>query len=133
MPNNKVFSFKKNERLYLKKQIDALFGGGKTRALTAYPIRLIYKPVARLPHEAKAQILISVPKRHLKHAVDRNRVKRQLREAYRLNKQLLVSLLNKENEEGVDMAFVWLDNKLYSSEVVHKHVINLLTRLNEKL
>ena len=89
MTDKGAFSFRKSERIHSLKQIDELFGGGKSRALSAFPIRVVYRYVHRLPTEAPFQVLISVPKRNLKHAVDRNRVKRQLREAYRLNKHLL--------------------------------------------
>ena len=133
MTDKGAFSFRKSERIHSLKQIDELFGGGKSRALSAFPIRVVYRYVHRLPTEAPFQVLISVPKRNLKHAVDRNRVKRQLREAYRLNKHLLFNSKQKDSDKGMDMAFIWLDSQLYDSEKVHHNIVNLLTRLAEKL
>ena len=98
MTDKGAFSFRKSERIHSLKQIDELFGGGKSRALSAFPIRVVYRYVHRLPTETPFQVLISVPKRNLKHAVDRNRVKRQLREAYRLNKHLLFNSKQKRRE-----------------------------------
>lgn len=74
-------------------------------------------------------ILISVPKRLFKHAVDRNRVKRQIREAYRNNRELI------KTPEGkvIHIAFIWLDSKHYPTEVVEAKVKNLLTRMTEKI
>ena len=76
----------KAERLHSKKLIDDLFGGGHSKAMSAFPIRLVFMPA---PEGESSQMLISVPKRYFHRANKRNRVKRQLREAYRLNKHLI--------------------------------------------
>ena len=78
----------KRERLSGHKQIDALFGGG-SQSVTVYPIRTVYRLSACSEGQPPVRLLVSVPKRHFKHAVDRNLVKRQLREAYRQEKHLL--------------------------------------------
>ena len=83
--------------------------------------------------EPQAKMLVSVPKRCFKRAVKRNRVKRQLREAYRLNKQQLLSHLATTPEKGVAMAFIWLDNKLYDHDVVDRQMRKLLKRIVETL
>jgi ribonuclease P protein component len=127
----------KEERIYSKKIIDALFQGDRSRSLSAFPLRAVYMP---LPSEqeasekstsetvarSKAKILISVPKRCFKHAVKRNRVKRQIREAYRKHKSIVGSY-------EIALAFIWLDNKLRDSEEVEDRVINLLHRIEEHL
>lgn len=133
MPAQGAFSFKKAERIYLKKQIDALFDGAAGKALSAFPLRMVYRSVAREAGEASAQVLISVPKRCLRHAVDRNRAKRQIREAYRLNKCVLLDVFSKKESAGVDIAFIWLDKQCHDSEEVQRRVLNLLKRLSERL
>ena len=77
------------------------------------------------------QLLVSVPKKHFKRAVKRNRVKRQVREAYRLQRQI-VSLKVKD-KQSVVMAFIWLDDKLWPTEMVKQKVGNLMQRISEKL
>ena len=78
-------------------------------------------------------LLISVPKKRFKHAVKRNRVKRQLREAFRLHKASLYQALEHSGKPGVVMAFIWIGDKLCDSSTVERRVANLLERLAEKL
>lgn len=80
--------------------------------------------------EPNAQMMVSVPKRLLRHAVKRNRVKRQVREAYRHNKYIVH--LDKA-EEKVIMAFIYLDKKLNDSNKVAASVKRLMERVNECL
>ena len=84
--------------------------------------------------EADASILISVPKKRFKHAVKRNQVKRQVREAYRRNKHILLDVLKaQETPVKMIMAFIWLDNKIHSSEEVEHKVKKLLTHISENI
>ena len=77
------------------------------------------------------KVLLSVPKRKLRHAVDRNRAKRQLREAYRLNKAILLHALGEK--KGLHLAFMWLSDKPVASELVSKKLVNLLHRIAEQV
>ncbi len=87
-------TFGKDEKLKKKKYFDALFQHGK--GFTTYPVRIIYLPFTAQNFEnldenlpTKSQFAVAVPKKKFKHATDRNRIKRQIREAYRLNKSVL--------------------------------------------
>lgn len=80
------YSFPKGERLHSKKRIAELFSKGSSFNL--YPLRFVYlKPGP--PSANPPQVLVSVSKKYFKKAVDRNRIKRQLREAYRHHRHLL--------------------------------------------
>lgn len=134
MPAQHPFALKKEERISSRKLIEQLFNGGKSRAMTAFPIRMVYMPHLRdAEEEPQAQILVSVPKRHFKRAVKRNRVKRQIREAYRLNKRLLLDGMEAAPEKSVAIAFVWIDSNLRTTSEVETRVSSLLTRLRERL
>lgn len=121
--------FPKAEHLCLRNDIDNLFTAG-AKALTAFPLRIVYREVIHR-EGPKVKVLLSVPKRKLRHAVDRNRAKRQLREAYRLNKTILLEAL--PPHQGLHLAFMWLSDKPMNSTFVEKKLINLLQRVGEQL
>ncbi len=79
-------TFNKKERLKSKKQIDLLFTEGKS--IAKYPIRLVYRKTTS-EDDIKIKTAVSVSKRHFKNAVDRNHIKRLLRESYRKNKYIV--------------------------------------------
>lgn len=113
----------KEERLCSRKALDELFAGGH-RSLSAFPLRAVFMPT----EEPGVRILVSVPKRHFKRAVKRNRIKRQVREAYRLQKELLGSIAG-----GLNIAFLWTSADLLPSDRVHQKMQNLLIRIHEAL
>ncbi|ALI99318.1 ribonuclease P protein component [Rufibacter tibetensis] len=79
------YRFPKEERLRSKKLIEQLFREGSS--FNSYPLRFVALHVP-VPSELPVQVLVSVSKRNFKKAVDRNRLKRQMREAYRLHKHV---------------------------------------------
>lgn len=90
------YTFRKAERLCARRLIDPLFQAGKS--FNVYPLRFVYgHPAAgthvSTPPTEPMQVLLSVSKRHFKRAHDRNRIKRQLREAWRHQKHRLVQPL----------------------------------------
>ena len=130
---DKKYTLNKSERLNSKKLIERLFAGGN-KSFPAFPLRVVYMPLAPEENTADASILISVPKKRFKHAVKRNLVKRQIREAYRHNKYILLDALNaKDTPTKMVLAFIWLDNKIYSTEQVAYKVKKLLIHIAEEI
>lgn len=121
----------KKERLCSVTAIDRLFNAG-SRSTAAFPIRMVYRVEERQAGQEPVQVLVTVSKRHFHHAVQRNRVKRQLREAYRRHKQQLAQLLA-PSDKCVFIAFIWQDGKLWNSADIEKRLNLLLTRLSDKL
>lgn len=122
----------KSERLCSKKLIETLFSG-KGRSMSAFPVRVVYLKLSRTEHEPQAEMLVSVPKRCFKRAVKRNRVKRQVREAFRMHKQQLLDKMKDHADEKLIMAFIWLDDKLHDSTDVESRISVLVNRISEKL
>lgn len=136
MTDARRFTFKKQERICSKLLIDKLFGGGKSHSMVAFPLRAVYwvqEKENKTDENPQIKILISVPKKHFKRAVKRNRAKRQIREAYRKNKYLLLDELENNPQKEVLLAFIWLDNQLHETEAVEIKVQNLLQRIAEKI
>lgn len=122
------------ERIKSRKQLETLFAGGKSRSMVAYPVRLVYMTQDSDRLSPELMVMVSVSKRHFKHAVDRNRVKRQLREAYRLNKGILAPTAERlGDKKTLSMAFIWLADELMPTNRVEKSVVGLLERLNERM
>lgn len=111
-------TFRKAERLNKKKLIDRLFQEGKSlyvNPIKCYSIEIQEKSSSRI------QILIAVPKRNIKRAVDRNLIKRRIREAYRLNKHSLIRKLD-ENDTNLLLAFVYTDRSLKDYKTIENAV-----------
>ncbi len=131
MPPSGPFALDKSERITGRKMVDALFSGGESRSMSYYPVRAVFR---LMPFSgARVRILVSVPKRFLHHAVDRNRVKRQLRESYRLHKEILLAGMSGNAGSTLVVAFIWQGHKVEPSEGVSRRVVSLMTRISEKI
>ena len=120
-------TFRKRERMTSHLLMEALFENGSCQSVSAFPLRAVYQTISRQNDHGPAQILISVPKKRFKHAVDRNRVKRQIREAYRQQKQLLWESMA-ENQE-ILVGFIWLSDRHFPSKEVEARVAKILQRI----
>ncbi|MEO1011293.1 MAG: ribonuclease P protein component [Bacteroidota bacterium] len=119
------YTFPKEERLKRKKLWDALFKRGKS--VISYPIKLIYLSTA-LPQDVKIQTAVAVPKRNFRKAVQRNRIKRLLREAYRLNKPLVFN-----NSEGkFAFLFLYIGKEMPDFEDIAKSMVIVLKKFLKK-
>lgn len=119
----KKFGFPKAERLTGKKTIEELFKSGSS--LFVHPFLLKYK----ITDEQVHRVLISVPKKKFKRAVDRNLIKRRFREAYRLNKHLIYS----EHTSFCHVGFIYQDSKILSFAEIEQKLLILLNRLNAEI
>ncbi|NQW36923.1 MAG: ribonuclease P protein component [Flavobacteriales bacterium] len=114
-----AFTFQKQEKLKHKKLIEQLFKEGKS--ISKFPLRLVYLQINH-DGDKPLQAGFSVPKRNFKHAVDRNLLKRRIREAYRLNKEEVY----KEISNKYILMFIYLDKNIKSSDEIHPIMEQLL-------
>ena len=123
-------TFKKSERLCRQLLMDRLFQGDN-RSVSAYPLRAVFLPVEQTEQQG-VSVLISVPKKRFHDAVDRNRVKRQIREAYRKCKHELVGQ-SVAREQGLLIAFIYVSAQMEPSAYIEKRVKRLLDKIGEML
>jgi ribonuclease P protein component len=122
----KRFRFTKAEHLKSRKQIDGLFAEGK--AVSVFPVRAIYR---FLPAEkGSLQVGVTASKKNFKRAVDRNRIKRLLREAYRLQKEELV-LQVKASQKAGSLFFIYTDKAIADFETIKTAMAKCLHRLSK--
>lgn len=124
-------TFPKQERMVSRLLIESLFGGRSSHSVVNFPLRIVYTTRERQPQDAPIQIMVSVSKKHFKHAVDRNRVKRQIREAYRRNRQVIAEGMPEDKQ--LLMACVWLSDEHCPSAEIERKMVSLMRRVSEKL
>jgi len=124
-----MFTFKKAEKLCSKKDIELLYKSGSSK--TFYPLKIFWK-VSKFESKYPTRVLITVPKRLYKRAVDRNLMKRRIREAYRYAKpNLYAELLKKELQ--LDILIMYVGKEKEEFVVVQKSLETGLKKLNEVL
>ena len=121
-------TFSKNERLCSRKEIERLFANGT--AITASPLKLIYILRSELPAES-CKTMFVVPKRSFRKAHDRNKLRRRIREAFRISKHDLYNNL-KEKRIALSMAILYTGKKATDFAVIDKVLKELLQKLMAK-
>ena len=137
----KQFTLNKSERLKKRTAIDRLFKEG--RSFSIYPFKVVYffKPLSTDSSEKEETLKefsslkfgVSVSKRNFKKAVFRNRIKRLMREAYRVEKfELSESLKTKENI-GLEVFFIYTGKELPLFTFVQEKMKNIVQRLLQEI
>ena len=122
------YTLGKEERLKSRKTIELLFREGK--AFTIFPFRVIYlrRDLAEVPQLVQLQAGFTVSTRHFKNATDRNRIRRLVKESYRLQKhQLLQQYEGKET--GLSVFFIYVGKEVPLHELIREKMNGVLQRL----
>jgi len=123
-----MYTFSKSERLCNKKSIQNLFLNGQS--ISEDVIRLVYLKSNQTQEYLKSQIV--VPKKNVSGAVGRNHIKRQIKEAIRKNKFVLIDFF-KENKIYMNCAVIYQSSNKYPSYIIEEKIIVLFKRLISKL
>lgn len=114
------FTFRKEERLKKEKDIQELFTKGSSFYLFPYKVLFGLNPNPGIPCH---QVLISVSKRHFKRATDRNKIKRRIRESYRLQKQVL------NPDPKFIIGFVYTHKEILHWEEIDRKMLQALQKI----
>ena len=139
---SRQFTLGKNERLKKRKAIEQLFEVGESFSL--YPFRVYYFSTAlstqeRIIDEQKnqdmplLQIGVGVSKKLFKKAVDRNRIKRLIREAYRLQNTALKNRLEEKKERNLSLFILYTGKEVPPFSLVKEKVFAVLQKLEKKI
>lgn len=120
-------TFPLKEHLKSKRVIEKLYAEGAS--VTAYPLRAVF--LEQQEQEPVAAILISVAKKRFRHAVDRNLVKRRIREAYRTSKHPLIEALENDGKK-MAIAILYIDTKHNSTAFIKRKMEKLLDNIITK-
>lgn len=129
--------------------MESLFERGRNSAAQAFPLRAVFRIYAQendsddqqasksgdnptVKAQPSVKVLISVGKKRFHHATDRNRAKRQIREAFRLQNHALAALAA-ERHLRVHIAFIWQSSKPVDTSVVFASMQHLLSQIQEKI
>lgn len=117
----------KSERLHSEKLIESIFRS--TTYIKSFPLLFIYNKLDK-QHHIGFQVLFSAPKKKFPRAVDRNRIKRLMREAYRLNKQGFLDFFSEGPACG---AFIFTNKELPDIKTIEKAIHKIIKGLHETL
>ena len=122
-------TFPLKEHLKSKRVIEQVYANGAS--VTSFPLRAVFIEQPQEVQEPTAAILINVAKKRFRHAIDRNLVKRRIREAYRTSKHSFVEALE-NNGKKMAVAIIYIDNKHNSTAFIRKKMTRLLESILTK-
>lgn len=119
------YTFKKGERLRKKTYIESLFEANKS--FLCYPLKFFYREIEEV-QTVPVQVLIVVPKKKLRKAVDRNLIKRRIRETYRIRKETIIDKIQSKRKLLL-LGVMYLSDK----KIDYKQIDNVMEKGIEKL
>ena len=124
METKQRYTFKKEEKLKSRKTIELLFREGKS--FSVFPFRVLWKFTGKVG--TPLQTGFAVSSKNFKRAVDRNRIKRLMREAYRLQKNEIQSQLTQQQKQ-LAVFIIYVGNELHEYNLIFEKTLHVLNRL----
>jgi ribonuclease P protein component len=123
---NRLYTFTKNERLSSRKSIAALFDDGNS--FFSFPFTVIWRFCDPIPG-SNIQVAISVPKKTFRRAVDRNHIKRIVREAWRHQKHGLSNYLEQQDKQVVIM-LIYMAKEIHGQDDINNRIARLIDKFS---
>ena len=120
---------RKFERLCSRTAVDRLFAEG--HSIIAYPLRAVW--LGRKAGDQPVRMLVNVPKKKHRHAVDRVLLRRRIREAYRLHRHTILTPALEAASTAIDVAFLFLSNERTPYSTIEARMCELLSRIAQQV
>jgi ribonuclease P protein component len=127
--NTQKNSFRKRDKLKSSIEIDALYN--ENQFVVSYPLKCYYSFSEINEKNANIRAAFTVPKRSFKHAVDRNTLKRRMREAYRLHYKTVFNTLIKQQEKQLKLLFIYVAKEILEYANIERGMQGVLQRIEE--
>ncbi|MCL2168300.1 MAG: ribonuclease P protein component [Lentimicrobiaceae bacterium] len=111
-------SFQKRDRLKSSVEIEDLYR--ENQFIVSYPLKCYYSFSDRKEKSSILQVAFAVPKKKFKHAIDRNTLKRRMRESYRLNYQTMFESIINQNEKQLKFFIIYIGNEILNYACIDK-------------
>ncbi len=128
---SRIYNFQKEERLCSKKLLEALFKSGSSFLL--YPFRITWQQSPDVDQKFSAQVVVAVPKKRFKHSVDRNQIRRRIKEAYRLNKGCSLYPFLLKNNFKIALAINYVGKEIHDYQFIEKKLLLVFVELSKKI
>jgi ribonuclease P protein component len=123
----KINNFEKEERLCSKKSLTGLFQNGSFFLI--YPFRVTWLITQDFNQKTPVQVVVAVPKKRFKSSVDRNQIKRRIKEAYRLNKEeLLYPALDLQHKK-ILLAISYVGKEIHDFSFMQQKILSMMKLL----
>ena len=122
------FRLRQAERLKKRKAIELLFSHG--RSVRAYPLRIVFLITER-QGRFPAQVGTTVPRKLFKRAVDRNRLKRLLREAYRLHKSIIYDVME-DPKKQLSLMVIYTSDEIQAFDTIERALVKAIRLMLDK-
>jgi len=123
-----MYTFKKEERLCNKRLIEGLYHNGSSFLCYPFKVAWLPAPTGNVP----AQVVFVVAKKRYKHAVDRNLVKRRMREAYRLHKQQFLYDQLIAGSRQLALSVTYIGTEILAYDIMEKKMLKMLLQLSDQ-
>jgi ribonuclease P protein component len=120
-------SLKKNDRLKSSIEIDALYRENKF--VISYPLKCYYSFSEKTAHKNVVRVAFSVPKRIFKHAVERNKIKRRIREAYRLNYKKIFETFITQDDKQLKLFIIYIGKEVLDYTNIDTNLQSVLQKI----